>query len=84
MKLSKCKYCKSKNNLTIDHKIPKIQDGKDDEKNLQCLCMRCNGIKSGMSDRQVRSMWRWFLQIQESRIANGYKPYKLNCVAKNI
>ena len=73
----KCKYCKNRENLTIDHKIPKIIGGKDEKKNLQCLCMRCNTMKSGMSDRQVRSIWNWFLKIQRDRIKNGAKPYEL-------
>ena len=78
----KCKYCKSKENLTIDHKIPQILGGSDEKKNLQCLCMSCNTMKSGMSDKQVRSLFRWFLKIQDSRIKNGSKPYEL--YEKNI
>jgi 5-methylcytosine-specific restriction endonuclease McrA len=74
--LKKCKYCKSKENLTIDHKIPIIKGGLDERKNLQCLCYRCNSMKSGMTDGTVRAMFRWFLQIQEDRIKNGAKPFK--------
>jgi 5-methylcytosine-specific restriction endonuclease McrA len=74
-KMNKCKYCKTKNNLTVDHKIPKIQGGTNDLKNLQCLCLRCNTMKSALSDKQVRSLFNWFLDIQVSRIHNGSKPY---------
>ncbi len=73
----KCKYCKSKENLTIDHKIPQIIGGTNEAKNLQCLCLRCNTMKSGMSDRQVRSLFRWFLQINADRVKNGGKPYEI-------
>lgn len=76
----KCKYCKSTEDLTIDHKIPKIIGGKDEIKNLQCLCKKCNQMKSGMSDKQVRNIWKWFLQIQESRIKHNAKPYTINAI----
>jgi len=77
MKLKKCKYCKSRINLTIDHKIPKIQGGTDDKTNLQCLCKECNSIKSELSDRQVRRLFKWFLRIQDKRVLAGAKPYKI-------
>lgn len=73
----KCKYCKSKENLTIDHKIAKINGGSNDIKNLQCLCLRCNTLKSNLDDRKVRSLFNWFLKRQDSRIKNGSNPYKL-------
>lgn len=73
--MDKCKYCHSKENLTIDHKIPKIQGGTDDPKNLQCLCKKCNGLKSGMSDKQIRNIARWILEINETRSQNGKKPF---------
>lgn len=77
IKLKKCKYCKSTENLTIDHKIAKINGGSNEPKNLQCLCKRCNSMKSGFDDKRVRSLWRWFLAIQKSRIEHGSKPYEL-------
>lgn len=73
----RCRYCKSKENLTIDHKIPKALGGSDEKKNLQCLCLRCNTIKSSMSHKQVMYLFKWFLQIQEDRVSNGKKPYEL-------
>lgn len=77
LKMNKCRYCKSTENLTIDHKIPIIQGGKDDVSNLQCLCKRCNGVKSGMSHRQVMYLFKWFLQIQKSREEHGSKLYRI-------
>lgn len=73
----KCKYCKSKENLTYDHKIPLIQGGKDEKQNIQVLCKMCNGIKSGLSHKQVMSLFKWFLKIQEFRVLNGKRPYML-------
>lgn len=77
VKKNNCKYCKTIDNLTIDHKIPRCQGGSDDIKNLQCLCERCNSMKSGMSDKQVRRLFRWFIQVQKSREEHGKNPYSL-------
>ena len=73
---NKCKYCRGKENLTIDHKIPVALGGTNERKNLQCLCQRCNQMKSKMTDKQIKSLFRWFLQIQEDRVKNNSKPYK--------
>jgi len=72
-----CKYCRATEFLTIDHKVAQINGGSDDIKNLQCLCKRCNSMKSKFDDKKVRSLFRWFLQIQESRIEHDKKPYEL-------
>lgn len=75
VKLKKCKYCKATEKLTIDHKIPKVQGGTDETKNLHCLCLRCNTMKSGLSDRQVRRYFNWFVKIQKERVERGSRPY---------
>ncbi len=77
IKMTRCKYCKSKENLTVDHKVPIIQGGTGKNSNLQCLCRRCNGIKSGLSHKQVIRYFNWFIEIQESRLSAGKKPYTL-------
>lgn len=74
----KCKYCKATEDLTIDHKNPVSKGGTNDINNLQTLCRRCNQNKSSLSDKQVRFLFKWFLEIQESRIKTGKKPYKLS------
>jgi len=76
-KAKRCKYCKSEENLTVDHKIPKSKGGGDQGNNLQTLCLTCNGIKSDLTDRQVRNYFKWFLKVQESRKQHGKKPYTL-------
>jgi len=70
-----CKYCKSTENLTLDHKIPLAIGGKNEQKNLQCLCGRCNQQKSDLSERKVRRIWRWLIRIQCERIMRGKNPY---------
>jgi hypothetical protein len=41
----KCVFCKTTQNLTIDHKIPLSKGGTSQYENLQTLCRRCNGSK---------------------------------------
>lgn len=44
-----CRACGSKENLTVDHIIPKTKGGTDDTWNLQCLCKTCNSKKGNRS-----------------------------------
>ncbi len=37
----------------------------------------CNQMKSGMSHRQIMSIWNWLLAVQQSRLEKGAKIYKL-------
>ena len=67
LKMDKCRYCKSKENLTIDHKIPTIKGGKDNIENLQCLCKRCNTVKSAMYDSEVRRIFRLHDTIEKEK-----------------
>lgn len=73
--MNHCKYCHSTENLTIDHKIPIVQGGTDELSNLQCLCKGCNQMKSGVSHNQVKNLWRWYEEINQSRKEKGKKPY---------
>lgn len=41
-----CQYCGSKDNLTIDHVIPRSRGGQDTWENLVCSCSSCN-LKKG-------------------------------------
>jgi 5-methylcytosine-specific restriction endonuclease McrA len=40
-----CQYCKTTNNLTIDHKTALVKGGNNDLENLQLLCGSCNSRK---------------------------------------
>lgn len=62
-KKDKCRYCHSTENLTIDHKIPVCQGGTNSVKNLQTLCYRCNGMKGGMSNQEVKRLFKWHIQV---------------------
>ena len=40
-----CQYCGSKQNLTIDHVMPRARGGKDTWENLVTACVTCNNRK---------------------------------------
>lgn len=40
-----CVYCGDKNNLTIDHVVPRCKGGPDFTKNVVCCCNKCNQSK---------------------------------------
>lgn len=63
----KCKYCKSRVNLTYDHKVPLIQGGKTEKSNIQILCRECNIMKSNMSHNQLMNIVKWWKKVEEKR-----------------
>ena len=69
IELRYCRYCRSEENLTIDHMIPKSIGGKNEVKNYQCLCKRCNEIKSGLSHKQVKTLFAWHDEINQKRLS---------------
>jgi 5-methylcytosine-specific restriction endonuclease McrA len=48
-----CRYCGSIENLSIDHLIPRCQDGGDGVENLVVACRRCNSRKGGRTPEQA-------------------------------
>jgi HNH endonuclease len=40
-----CKACGADQNLTIDHVIPELKGGSNEDENLQTLCRKCNSKK---------------------------------------
>ena len=83
LQMKRCRYCKSTENLTIDHKVPLVHGGTNDLKNLQCLCKKCNGLKSGLSHNEVQRLFKWFLEIQESREKHGSLKYHIRHAEKS-
>lgn len=51
--LFKCIYCGSKNELTIDHVIPKSRGGNNSWENLVTCCYRCNKYKGQKTPEEV-------------------------------
>lgn len=76
--MKKCKYCLSTENLTIDHKNPISRGGTNERKNLQCLCKRCNSIKSSLSDGEVRRLFNWLIEIDRDRLSRGKRVWAHN------
>lgn len=60
-----CAYCGGKNNLTVDHIIPKYHGGKNTWENLITCCFRCNNKKDNRTP-------------EEAGLKLLYKPYKPN------
>jgi len=54
-----CVYCRSTENLCIDHMVPLIQGGTDDIDNLAIACKRCNSGKAGRTPEQARYAIVW-------------------------
>lgn len=48
-----CGYCKSTNNLTIDHVLPKSRGGKNTWENLVTCCKKCNTKKDNRTPKEA-------------------------------
>lgn len=71
--MKKCKYCHATENLTVDHKIPLVLGGKDKKSNWQCLCMRCNVMKSNIPHGRLKQIFKWHMQITMEKAARKVK-----------
>jgi len=60
----KCAYCGSREDLTLDHVVPKCAGGSDETKNLVSCCFECNKSKS-------QENWQGWYKRQ-----TFYDPYK--------
>lgn len=75
LKMKKCRYCFTKENLTIDHVVPISRGGKDDISNMACVCRSCNGIKSSVRHDEILRIVKWWLDIKGFE-RKGLKPLK--------
>lgn len=64
---STCIYCKCNNPLimTVDHRIPKIRGGEDNEKNMDCVCNICNRLKGCLTDKEFRKYLKALILLKE-------------------
>ena len=67
-----CACCGSTENLTFDHILPKARGGKDDLKNGQILCKRCNCQKG---DRRITLST---LKTEVEEVKNGKNQNQKN------
>ena len=81
---NKCLYCGSKDNLTIDHVVPKSQGGRDSWDNLATACQKCNAKKGSLEPRQAGMELRYqpfrpsfvmFLSNFAGDVREDWKPY---------
>jgi len=49
----RCGYCESRENLTLDHIIPKSRGGTNSWENLVTCCARCNGKKDNRTPAEA-------------------------------
>lgn len=83
-KWGECAYCGSKENLTIDHIVPRSKGGNNHITNVLCACEKCNKSKAHYEweDWYFRQEFfeytrhkkinSWMTQLSESEL----KPYK--------
>ncbi|MEM6263033.1 MAG: HNH endonuclease [Bacteroidota bacterium] len=79
-----CLYCNSKENLTIDHVIPRSQGGRDTWENLATACQKCNSKKGNMTPEEAgmemrhqpfRPSFVMFLGNFSGKVRDDWKPY---------
>ncbi len=64
----KCAYCGSRENLTLDHVVPRFHGGTDETKNLICACAECNRDKSHEDWRSWYTRQGFYDPYKEARI----------------
>lgn len=47
-----CVYCRSAEDLTIDHRTPELRGGTHDQENLQTACRQCNARKRDLTHEE--------------------------------
>ena len=80
-----CQYCgKYAKNITIDHVIPKVKNGKDTWENLVSACVKCNLNKGNKLISQInmkllkkpgKPSYIYQLQSHVNKANKSWKPY---------
>lgn len=79
-----CMYCGSKNDLTIDHVLPKSRGGKDVWENLTTACEKCNVKKGSRTPEEAgmpilkqpyRPIPITFFRDYNGNVQEPWKPY---------
>lgn len=71
-----CCYCGSKQNLSLDHIVPKIKGGTDDTSNLVCACVSCNRDKAHQKMEDWYRSQPFFTTERFSEIINWKNAHK--------
>ncbi len=79
-----CQYCGKRDNLTIDHVLPKSRGGRDSWENLVAACVSCNNRKGDRTPQEAgmdlnrepfRPSYVMFLRDFVSQVNEDWKPY---------
>ena len=79
-----CQYCGARDNLTIDHVLPKSRGGRDSWENLVAACVSCNNRKGDRTPSEAgmelkrepfRPSYVMFLRDFVSNVNENWKPY---------
>lgn len=80
----RCCYCNAKENLTLDHVVPRSMGGGDRWDNLVTACQKCNSRKGNMTPEEAgmelrrkpfRPSFVMFLGNFSGDIRDDWKPY---------
>lgn len=81
-----CVYCGKKDNLTLDHVLPRSRGGRDSWDNLVTACQKCNTEKgdntpeeAGMTMRHLpfRPSFIMYLRDFHGKVTDDWRPYLL-------
>jgi hypothetical protein len=75
---NECAYCGSKENLTIDHVIPRSKGGMDRTKNMVCCCESCNHDKAHTPWKEWYSSQGFFDVNRYNKIQKMLLEYFIN------
>lgn len=71
-----CAYCKSSENLTLDHVIPNIKGGTDTTNNMVCCCKTCNQSKAHTNWEEWYKSQLFFNEENYQKIKEWIEPEK--------
>jgi len=80
----RCQYCGNRDQLTVDHVVPKSRGGKDTWKNLVTACTSCNNKKGSRTPEEARMPLRrqpfrpshvMFIRDYVGTVEDTWKPY---------
>ncbi len=80
----RCQYCGSRENLTVDHIVPKSRGGEDTWRNLSAACTSCNNKKGNRTPEEARMPLRrkpfrpshvMFIRDYVGTLDETWKPY---------
>ena len=81
-----CLYCGKKDNLTLDHVLPRSRGGRDSWENLVSACQKCNTEKGNNTPEEAEMSLRhmpfrpsfiMYLRDFNGKVLDDWRPYLL-------